>query len=89
MSVDYDENPMTDDELQDAATHIGERFEDHDTRFLALMSPEQRAGHLQALRMLYEHIGNIWQAPSRQRARTQSSWAGTAPSLDSATWWTC
>ncbi|SCL69740.1 hypothetical protein [Micromonospora peucetia] len=65
MSVDYDENPMTDDELQDAATHIGERFEDHDTRFLALMSPEQRAGHLQALRMLYEHIGNIWQAPKQ------------------------
>lgn len=65
MSVDYDENPMTDDELQDAARHIGERFEEHDTRFLALMSPEQRAGHLQALRMIYDHVDRIWEAPKR------------------------
>lgn len=65
MSVDYDENPMTDDELQDAARHIGERFEDHDTRFLALMTPEDRAGHLRALRMMYDHIDRIWEAPKR------------------------
>jgi hypothetical protein len=80
---------MTDDGLQDAATHIGERFEEHDIRFVALMSPEQRAGHLQALRMLYEHIDSIWQAPKQAEGRTLSSWVGTASWLASATWWTC
>ncbi|MFC0504157.1 hypothetical protein [Micromonospora costi] len=65
MSIDYDENPMTDDELQDAARHIAERFTDHDSRFLALMTPEERAGHIRALWMLYHHIDRIWEAPKK------------------------
>ncbi|MBG6099807.1 hypothetical protein ACLQ3D_20955 [Micromonospora vinacea] len=50
---DYDDEPMTDDELQDAAMHIADQFSDHDRRFLALMSPQDRAGHERALWMLY------------------------------------
>ncbi|MEU5525414.1 hypothetical protein ABZ744_00560 [Micromonospora chersina] len=62
---DYDDEPMSDDELQDVARHLGERFEDHDKRFLALMTPEQRAAHKEALWMLYRHIDRIWEAPKQ------------------------
>ncbi|MEU4665252.1 hypothetical protein AB0F83_26235 [Micromonospora chalcea] len=56
---------MTDDELQDAAVHIADQFADHDRRFLALMTPQERAGHEQALWMLYHHVDRIWEAPKK------------------------
>lgn len=65
MSRDYDEQPMTDDELQQAAVHIAHRFEDHDGRFLALMTEQERVGYLRALRMVYEHVDTIWEAPKQ------------------------
>ncbi|MEU5943123.1 hypothetical protein ABZ807_29065 [Micromonospora sp. NPDC047548] len=65
VTRDHDDEPMTDVELQDAAQHLGERFEDHDKRFLALMTAQERAAHYQALWMLYQHVDRIWEAPKR------------------------
>ncbi|MEU2167919.1 hypothetical protein ACH47V_25455 [Micromonospora chersina] len=65
VTRDYDDDPMTDEELQDAAQHLGERFEEHDRRFLALMTPEQRAAHHEVLWMVYRHVDRIWEAPKQ------------------------
>ncbi|MEV4462772.1 hypothetical protein AB0J51_04030 [Micromonospora echinofusca] len=65
VTRDYDDEPMTDDELQDAARHLTRRFEDHDKQFLTLMTPQQRAAHERALWMLYHHVDRIWEAPKQ------------------------
>ncbi|MGX6604788.1 hypothetical protein ACWKSP_22070 [Micromonosporaceae bacterium Da 78-11] len=57
--IPYGDDPA---DLQAMAQNIATAFTDHDTKALAVLTPEQRAAQAEARWQLYRHIDKIWDA---------------------------